>query len=162
MKKILKEFPGYEVDDCGIIYSQRTGKPLSTFVESGGRVRVTLRDSCGKRYKRAISRLVAVTFICNPLGKNQVDHIDGNRSNNNHTNLRWVTNMENTAYREAQGISMKSRKPIIYDGILYSGIRELSRVLAKSRSCKEDTVRKELQKTRFGAITLYGKKCKLG
>ena len=43
-----------------------------------------------------ISRLVALTFIENPENKPFVDHIDGNKTNNNITNLRWVTPLENT------------------------------------------------------------------
>ena len=42
-----------------------------------------------------IHRLVAETFIPNPENKPCVDHIDGDRTNNNLTNLRWVSHKEN-------------------------------------------------------------------
>ena len=42
-----------------------------------------------------VHRLVASAFIENPENKEQVDHIDTNPSNNNLTNLRWVTVLEN-------------------------------------------------------------------
>lgn len=42
-----------------------------------------------------VHRLVASTFIPNPLGSPQIDHIDGNKTNNNANNLRWCTNSEN-------------------------------------------------------------------
>lgn len=42
-----------------------------------------------------IHRLVAEAFIPKPLGATDVDHIDGDRTNNNLTNLRWVTHKEN-------------------------------------------------------------------
>ena len=45
-----------------------------------------------------IHRLVASTFLTNPENKSQVNHIDGNRSNNKITNLEWVTHLENQRY----------------------------------------------------------------
>ena len=44
---------------------------------------------------RYIHRLVAQAFIPNPDNKEQVDHIDGNKSNNHLDNLRWTTRSEN-------------------------------------------------------------------
>lgn len=51
----------------------------------------------GERYKRYAHRLVAEAFIPNPLGKTEVDHIDGNKLNNRMDNLQWVTHAENMA-----------------------------------------------------------------
>jgi len=50
----------------------------------------------GKQKRFQVHRLVALAFIPNPNNLRCVNHIDGNKSNNNLYNLEWCTHAENT------------------------------------------------------------------
>ncbi|QQM59991.1 HNH endonuclease [Lactiplantibacillus plantarum] len=59
----------------------------------------------GKHVNKYVHRLVAQTFIPNPNNLPQVNHKDGDRTNNNSSNLEWCTSSYNCQYREKFGIS---------------------------------------------------------
>jgi hypothetical protein len=53
----------------------------------------------GKECRKKVHRLLAICFIDNPKNHPQVNHIDGNRLNNEISNLEWVNNRENSCHR---------------------------------------------------------------
>ena len=57
-----------------------------------------------KRKHFTIHRLVAKLFIPNPDNKPQVNHIDGNKLNNDASNLEWCTAIENIAHAVKSGL----------------------------------------------------------
>lgn len=94
----MKDIPGWEglyaCDTKGQIYSYRSNKFLKPSKNKRGYLHVTFTKD-GKRYDYRVQRLVAMTFLDNPQNKEQVNHIDGNKSNNCLSNLEWVTPEEN-------------------------------------------------------------------
>jgi len=52
----------------------------------------------GETRLRTVHRVVAEAFIPNRHGKSEVNHIDGDKSNNSLSNLEWVTKEENMAH----------------------------------------------------------------
>lgn len=106
MEEIFKDIKGFEgkyqisnlgrVKSLNYIYPGNVGF-LSPINHHGGYQVVHLSDN-GKVYNKTIHTLVAKAFIPQPKGKPIVNHIDGNKHNNEVSNLEWVTYKENTQH----------------------------------------------------------------
>lgn len=64
----------------------------------------------GKRITLKMHRAVAQTFIPNPLEKQEVNHIDGDKTNNRVDNLEWVTPKENVKHAYDSGLKELTRE----------------------------------------------------
>jgi hypothetical protein len=77
---------------------------LKKYIQKNGYERIVLRSNNTKK-DLLVHRVVAITFIPNPNNKPAVNHIDGNKLNNNIYNLEWVTYKENSKHSFITGLN---------------------------------------------------------
>jgi hypothetical protein len=94
------------VKGIGPLTRKRILKPV---LDRRGYPRIRLKDNSGNKRSFRVHRLVAQVFISNPLRKEQVNHIDGVKTNNVITNLEWVSNEENQKHAMSLGIHASQR-----------------------------------------------------
>lgn len=106
--EIFKDIRGYEglyrVSNLGRIYSIRTNKYLRLNKHKCGYLKTILFKD-GKSKTFLVHRLVASNFIENPSQYREVNHIDGDKTNNVVTNLEWCTVSENTKHAYNNNLS---------------------------------------------------------
>lgn len=108
-------------------------KVIKTYISNSGYERVTLYLNEYKNNRRvakkfSIHRLVAEYFCPNddPINKNQVNHIDGNKLKNEAWNLEWVSQSENiikaydTELCSTRGMNCHLHNPIYSDEVVHS------------------------------------------
>lgn len=99
----IKDFPDYSVSNLGNVRSNRTGRILKPDIMTKLPYRRVTLSVKGVTTRKPVHRLVAETFINNPLNKPYVNHIDNDPANNVVSNLEWVTHSENMLHCTKQG-----------------------------------------------------------
>ena len=100
-KEVWKPIEGYEglyeISSFGNVKSLRQNKIMSLVIMPTGYYKVNLvKNNRWKTFR--VHRLVATSFLENPKNKNNVNHKDFNKLNNNVENLEWVTHQENVTH----------------------------------------------------------------
>ena len=108
----IAEYPNYSINEFGEVKSIYVSKKLKPRTAGRGYYCYQLRNENGVK-NEYIHRLVAKTFIPNPENLPQVDHIDGDKSNNHVSNLRWVSGYDNI---HAYGFDGHDERAILFTG----------------------------------------------
>lgn len=86
----------YYVTDDGRVWSERTQKYLSPQYDKNGYIKVQMRSTDNKSHRYSVHRLVLENFKpVEGMENLQVNHIDGDKTNNALSNLEWTTCEEN-------------------------------------------------------------------
>ena len=136
----------YQIHDNGNIISNISGRMLKTADNGHGYKKVAFR---GKQFY--VHRLVAHVHLPNPLNYTEVNHIDGDKSNNDKSNLEWCTRSENRQHAVKLGLWVSPKamlgvkgadnplsKPVrqYKDGIFieeFPGVSEAARQLGRKK-----------------------------
>ena len=100
----------YKINKNGMIVSDKFAEiwsPIKITVDKHGYPKVQLTKN-GKSKAHFLHRLLAEAFIPNPENLHEVNHIDGDKTNYNLSNLEWVTRSENILHAFRNGL----HKPI--------------------------------------------------
>lgn len=90
----IKKYDNYEVSNFGNIRNKLTGRILKKHLSPLGYYIVSLSNKQKTTY--LVHILVAKTFLENTENKERIDHINGDKTNNNINNLRFATASENS------------------------------------------------------------------
>ena len=92
----------YTVYEDGTVYGYK-GKKIKQHLDKDGYCYFVAGSKKDKQKRYRTHRIVAMLFVPNPYGYNEVDHLDGNRANPSADNLEWVTHKENIRRAAARG-----------------------------------------------------------
>ena len=106
--KQLEYSKPHAVSNNGTVINIRRREVIKSSLNHKGYPHVCLEN----KKTKTVHRIVAETFIPNPENKPQVNHIDGNKQNNDVSNLEWVTNKENMDHAVRIGLRAESDKKI--------------------------------------------------
>jgi hypothetical protein len=107
-RKILMPNGGYYISK----------KSINKQVENGkGYLRVFLCKN-GIVTTKYVHRLVAITWCRNEFNYNEVNHIDGDKSNNIASNLEWVTRKQNVIHARKTGLAPSKLNETYVDEII--------------------------------------------
>lgn len=128
MRKPIKDFEGiYEITDKGEVVTLRRNSYVKKeriskgYKNTKGYLVFDFRRRGGK--VRPVHRLVAETFIPNPKNLPQINHKDGDKTNNCVENLEWCDNSYNQLHAFSHNLQKRNfqhpNSKLKYEDVIY-------------------------------------------
>lgn len=104
----VKGFPDYIVSDSGRVMSYKWERwhEIFPFCSQKG----YLYTNLGRSKRQSIHKLVAEAFIENPNNLSCINHLDGDKQNNNASNLEWCSYSENNQHAYDSGLRTTNKR----------------------------------------------------
>lgn len=136
--KPVKGYEGlYSICDTGIVFSHRYNRGLNPCKAGRGYPYVVLYDEHSVAKNVYVHRLVAEHYIPNPNDLETVDHTDGDKTNNHVSNLRWLSNGDNTRHAHRRRWTLRNPQGEIVE---FYNLREFCRTHQFSRTSVRETI----------------------
>lgn len=142
----------YIVYEDGNVYSLSKNKMMKPTLQKNGYCKIYI---CNKN--TWLHRFIMEAF--NGKSDLTVDHIDGNKENNNLSNLEYVTQAENTRrmFERVGTAHLKDNfngeiygcKKLVYKGLKFNSINELARKMGLSRTTVKNRIKKGILNVEF-------------
>ena len=128
----IDDYPNYLVSDHGRVFGKRTNTLLKVRLDAYGYPMVAIRNENGPKTAKT-HRLVIEAFLESiPMGF-EVNHIDGDKTNNHLSNLEVITHSENLRHAYRTGLHSQQRRVQCVDtGEIFHSMAEASRITGKS------------------------------
>ena len=117
MEEVWKDVPGYEglyrVSNTGKVFGIKRKNILAAAPNEKGYMYVVLYKN-GKMKSQRVHKIVMLAF-CGKSNGLEINHIDGDKKNNNLSNLEYCTHYENMHHAIRSGLSDKRKAVVAFD-----------------------------------------------
>lgn len=152
--KAVDECPGWYINERGEVWSTKSHKILTPTCNGSGYLQLVYWNK-GSRKKHYIHRMAASTWIGIIPDKYTVNHIDGDKSNNNISNLEIVTRKENNDHAVRTGLRKRWRGELHPQAKLTEGdVRNIRSMIEEGRTSNEIARLFKVERTTIDSIKI--------